>query len=502
MEEALWLIIELGLVILLVLANGYFVAAEFAIVRSQPTKLRTPEWQGKFGVKASLRLIEEIDQSLSSTQLGITIASLMLGWWGEHVFQLLFINWFAALGEPLSFYLSHAVATACALVVITYLHVVLGELAAKSLAIRYPETTLRYLADGMLLFTRAFSPLLSVLNASANLFLRIFGITAQAESERALSGAEIAMLVTRSTAGGLLDKGEEEMIHGVFEFSQTVAREVMTPRTDLITIPVDASLEDVMSQIVTSGLSRFPVIEGRVDNVVGLLLARDVLPQMCEKILSGKVDFDLRKIMREPYFVPNTKPIDDLLSEFKKRKLHMAIVLDEHGGVDGVVTLEDLLEEIVGEIFDESDEAEVYIEVRDDGEILLDGSVPVDEINNRFPLQIPDGDYDTVAGFVMTTLGQVPEQGSRVFLGNGQAWSEQEYEQLHEPPEDQSLNGESTHEDDDEDEKEAVAVITVSSVCDHRIEALQLSILDNVSESIPLAATSQPASVQPVEKIK
>lgn len=405
-------VISVFFVIFLVLLNGFFVAVEFAIVRSHTSKLRNQELLSKRGTHSALRLVHDIDGSLSATQLGITIASLVLGWWGEHVFAKIFLGLFDALGETARVLVSHSIATTCALVIITFLHVVLGELAAKSLAIRFPETTLRVLAPPMLLFYLLLKPVVVALTWCANVILRLFGIRGEVESERHHSSAEIAMLISQSVERGEIDKDEQEMIHGVFGFGDTVAREVMTPRTDLVTVSLDASLDEVLEIIVESGLSRFPVIDENVDDVHGILLAKDVLPFVSK----NSQPFSVKKIMRESYFIPETKPIDDLLNEFKVRKLHMAIVLDEHGGVDGVVTLEDLLEEIVGDIFDESDIAEAELIIEESGDIIVHGGMLVADINERFEFTIPEGEYDTIAGFIFSTLGRMPRPRDRILI--------------------------------------------------------------------------------------
>lgn len=402
-------------VALLILLNGTFVAAEFAMVRSHPTRLKSAEMKRKFGVKWALRLLSDLDVSLSTTQLGITFASLILGWWGEHTFQHIFFEIFAFFGEPLRTVASHGVATTLALLVITFLHVVLGELCAKSLAIRYPETTLRMIAGPMLLIHILCLPVVAFLSRAANLFLRLCGVKTPAESERAHTSAELAMLVSQSTERGILDKDEEQMLHGVFTFSDTVAREVMTPRADMVTIGATSSFDEVIATITQARFSRYPVVGEGVDNVLGILMMRDLLPHMNKVRVTGDIsDFDVRKIMREPFFVPDTKKIDDLLNEFKKRKMHLAVVVDEHGGVDGIVTLEDLIEEIVGDIFDESDVPEKDIVVEKDGNILVDGGVLVADINNRFELGIPEGDYDTIAGFIYASLGRIPRVGDQI----------------------------------------------------------------------------------------
>ena len=484
MEDPLTTFINIFLVFSLVLMNGFFVAAEFAIVRAQRTKLRSEEHRRKYGWKSSLRLLSDLELSLSSTQLGITIASLILGWWGEHTLAAIFMHWFAALGDSWATILSHGVATAIALIIVTFLHVVLGELAAKSVAIRYPESTLRYLALPMLIFTQVCRPIIASLNGCASLVLRAFGLTGSADHDRVHSSAELAMLVSHSFEKGELDKDEEQMLKGIFGFSDTVAREVMTPRIDLVTVDQGASFEEVISLLVGHGFSRLPVRDKSVDNVVGILLARDVL----QYANGNSENFDVRAAMREPYFIPETKPIDDLLNEFKGRKLHMAIVLDEHGGVDGVVTLEDLIEEIVGEIFDESDIPERDIIVQEDGELLVDGGVLVSDINTRFSLDIPEGDYDTIAGFMFSALGRIPQRGDRIKVkSNGEC-----YINGHETGQQQEAEPSEEPANSDFVEVKTNAVITVEKVDSHRIESVRLKCLSQLDNSE--SDSSEPAS--------
>lgn len=405
-------------IVFLVLLNGFFVAVEFAIVRSHATKFREPELSGKFGTKSALRLIGELDLSLSATQLGITVASLVLGWFGESILAEFFMEVFSHVGEGYRVLLSHGLATTFALIVVTFMHVVIGELAAKSLAIRYPENTLRYLAPLMLVMSQLFKPVIFVLNESANLFLRLFGLRAVTESERVHTSGELSMLVATSTKYGILDKEEEQMLQGVFHFSETVAREIMTPRTDVVSISEKSSFEEMYQRVVSSGLSRFPVVGQNIDDVKGILLARDVL-RVAPRFMGDKVQgFNISTLLREAYFIPGTKTIDDLLTELKKRKVHMALVLDEHGGFDGVVTLEDIIEEIVGDIFDESDGAKLDIVYQEDGDVLLGGGVLVADINEVFDARIAEGDYDTIAGFIFNCLGRMANENDTILLNN------------------------------------------------------------------------------------
>lgn len=412
--------VALGLFVVLVLvfANFYFVAAEFAMVRSRPTKLKEPELANKFGTKSALSLIDDLDSSLSAIQLGITVVSLVLGWYGEGIFAEIFLQLFSLFSPEVAFILSHGLATALALVVVTFLHVVIGELAAKSLAIRYPEETLRALAPLMVFLTRVFRPLIFILNGAANLFLSIFGLRTVAESERVLTSRELSMLVSHSSEYGMLDKAEEEMLKGIFTFSETVAREVMTPRTDMVCVSLKSSFHELTQTVFQSGFSRFPVIGAGTDDIKGVLLARDIIGVLQQSGGEIPEPFEVKRIMRKAFFVPGTKPIDDLLTELRSRNVHMAVVLDEHGGVDGVVTLEDIIEEIVGDIFDESDRLERDIVLEPDGDALVDGGVLVSDLNEELSIRMAEGDYDTVAGFVFSALGRVALAGDSILVND------------------------------------------------------------------------------------
>ena len=404
-------------VLAIVVLNGIFVAAEFAIVRTHITRLKGPEFKNRWGTPAALKLIDNLDLSLSSTQLGITIMSLLLGWIGEPVFQRLVIGSVSWLGPQTALLVSHGIATTFALLIVIALHVIIGELVAKSVAVRYPEATLVILGPPTLLFASLCRPLIFMLNAAASLVLRMMRVAPATSTERVHTSGELAMLVSHSRQQGALDKEEEKMLHGVFGFSETIAREVMTPRTDLVTISRDASITEILKIIKDSGFSRFPVVGENVDDVIGILLAKDLLSQIT--LISDSKNFQIaplriERILREPFFVPGTKSISELLNELKRRKLHMALVLDEHGGIDGAVTLEDLIEEIVGDILDESDLPERDIVQLESGDALVDGGVLVEDLNRRFDLEIPEGDYDTIAGYILSFLGRIPTSGDEV----------------------------------------------------------------------------------------
>jgi CBS domain containing-hemolysin-like protein len=294
---------------------------------------------------------------------------------------------------------------------------VLGELAPKSVAILHPVAVSRVVAAPLNAFNWIVTPAIWVLNGAAGLFLRLFGVRSTEVAHRVHSPEEIRMLVAQSQLGGAVESDEEAMIHGVFELTRTVVREVMTPRTDILAIRADAELDEVLDVAASSGFSRLPVYRDSLDDIVGVLLVKDILGWFRSDQETG---FNAGAAAREAYFVPDTKPVDDLLTEFRHQKVHMALVVDEFGGTDGLVTLEDLLEEIVGDIFDEHDIAHPEISEEPDGRILVAGSADLTDLIEHFGLEAEDDDYDTVAGYVIGQLARIPTAGDRVALGDSE----------------------------------------------------------------------------------
>ena len=364
--------------------------------------------------------ISDLDRSISGCQLGITIASLGLGWIGEPAVAEPLSGVFDGLPSPWSGFLTHGVAVGVAFAFITFLHIVLGELAPKTLALVRPEAVSRIIAYPLNLFNRITGPAVWFLNGTANLAVRAMGIERDTEAmEHVHSPEEIQMLLEQSLRQGVVEQDEEAMIHGVFELTHTVAREVMTPRTDIVAVSADATVDEVLATAAESGYSRFPVFRESVDDIVGVLLIKDLLPWL-RRPEPGP--FDAAALAREAVFVPDTKPVDDLLAELRRKKVHLAVVVDEFGGTDGIVTLEDLVEEIVGDIYDEHDVAQPELVAASDGRFLVDGGFSFSDLLSRFDLSQPeDGEeYDTVAGYVIGRLGRIPKVGERVPLSEAE----------------------------------------------------------------------------------
>lgn len=447
------------LLILLIVINGAFVAGEYALISCDPSVIRDPENRKRR--KSAVWLLDHSELSVASIQLGITVCSLIIGWIGIEYFQGKLASLF--LASPESFVL-FVLPLVLAVVLLTVIHVIFGELVVKAIATSFPEVTLYFLAGPIKLFTIISYPLGKIAYVLANIILKPFQLTIGQSDDSTLSIAEIKRLFASVPSSSELRPEQARMIRGVVGFSETVAREIMTPRTDLVTVKVRDSLDQVLEVILESGFSRLPVSGDRVDDVLGILLARDVMPYLVE---GKRGSFDVRKIMRQCFFIPGTKPIDDLLAEFKKRKQHMAVILDEHGGLDGVVTLEDLLEEIVGNIYDESDDLDREVVLLENGDMIVDGGLLVADINEKYSLKIPEGEYDTVAGFLFTFLGRIPRVSDIVFISNNSEIF---------------INSKPYENDVEKSYEEAVLdgglCISMNEVEGHRIESVKLSKID------------------------
>jgi CBS domain containing-hemolysin-like protein len=403
-------------IILLVLLNAFFVGAEFALVRSRRTRLEAMTRSGDRLARFALRANSNISRMLSASQLGVTLASLGLGWMAGATLT----DFSAGLpGRPLALevWLGVTIGGTIALAAVAYLHVVFGELTPRALALNHPEILARWLAPPLLAFAWLTTPFTFVLNKSSQVILRALGQKQTGTEEAVHSPEEIRLLIEQSQESGQMQARDADLIDAVFEFSEKNAREVMTPRTELIALPVEATLSEVLEVVQESGLSRYPVYDESIDNIIGVVLAKDLL-----KLLAPRANtdaFDLPSIMRPVHVIPGSREVEEVLADFKRLKEHMAVVLDEYGGTAGVVTMEDLLEEIVGEILDEYDtpeDEEPPLHTRA-GETLVPGSTHIGELNEHFALTVPDEDYHTIGGYVFGVLGRLPVVGDRVIAG-------------------------------------------------------------------------------------
>jgi CBS domain containing-hemolysin-like protein len=396
-------------VLFLVAANGFFVAAEFGLVAARRTRIEAMARRGDRKARTVQIAFKDLYRQLSAAQLGITLASILLGYVAEDTVAVVLHDLLASLPAALQFLSRAAFASVVAVAIITFLHVVIGEQAPKALAITHAETTSRWTAGPLIVFAWVTGPATNLLNASANLLVRLMGIRKSSHEHEAIrSPEEILMMLRSSQKSGQLAKEDVAMIQGVFEFTEMCANDVMTPRTAIIGLPSTLSIKEAADQIAGSGKSRYPVYRESLDDVVGIVHVKEMLAA-----LSQDPSRPVTAIAQDPLFVPSTREVEDVLADMKRLKTHMAIVLDEHGGTDGLVTMEDLLEEIVGEIYDEYDAIEPD-HLLDGDAIVVSGTTEVDDLKKQYGLAIAREEYLTIGGYLFGKLGRLPTRGDVV----------------------------------------------------------------------------------------
>ena len=405
---------RLAAVIVLVLANAFFVAAEFALVGARRSKIDQMAAEGDRLAKIAQAAIKDLDRYISATQLGITLASLGLGWIGEPALAGLIDRFLGLFGvEPPTATVHTAAGVITAFVIITFLHIVLGELAPKSLALVKPEAVSRTLAAPLMVFARVMAPAITLLNGTANWMMRKAGIAPASEAQHVHSPEELRLLVMQARAHGTLDETDSAMLAGVFDFHEKKAYDVMRPRTEVAALDVEATEAEVWEALRRERYSRYPVYRDTLDDVVGVFLAKDLW------LHDGKEPFSLEKAVRPALYVPSSRPAERVLDDLRKTRAQMAVVLDEYGGTAGIVTMEDLVEEVVGDIADEYDLASRTAVVTD-GVLELAGSLSLVDVRSDYGLRIPEGDWSTLGGYVFGTLGKLPKIGDRVTFPGGE----------------------------------------------------------------------------------
>lgn len=399
--------LKILLVLVLVAANGFFVAAEFAIVAVRRSRIEALVTEGNKSASRLLEILDNLNAYLSASQLGITLASLGLGALGEPVVEAILGGVIANLPESLRHIVSYAIAFA----IITSLHIVLGEQAPKLFGLQLAEKVAMTTALPMQLFYKVFKPFIHALDWASARTVRIFGLHADSEHASIYTEEEIRQLIRISEESGHLNEEERKLINRVFEFSETTVKEAMVPRTEIVAVSENCTLDELAAQFRQHGYSRLPVYRGSLDDMVGVVHSKDVMAS-----LMRPKAFRLERIMQKPVYVVDTARLEDVLRQMQREKFHFGFVVDEHGGVEGIITLEDLLEEIVGEISDEHDEeVNEQIHPEPDGSYLLDGGLAVRDLNRRLDLNLPISEgYTTVAGFLMSEAGELLSEGDTV----------------------------------------------------------------------------------------
>jgi len=394
------LTLELLAVAGLILLNAFFVAAEYGLVTSRRTRIMELEHQGNKRARSVLRITADPPRFIAAMQLGVTIASLAIGALGEQVLAREFESWVASI-----------LAVIFALLIITYLEVVIGELVPKGIALGHPERTALAVSTLVRLFFTAFRPLIWLLQESTNVILRVLRLEPPGAEHEAHSEAELRMLLSSSAEQGEIEQEEQEMVYKVFDFADKEVADVMVPRPEVVAISIALPPEEALQAVLDSPYTRYPVYRESLDDIVGTLHIRDLVAALHDR---GIASVDLEELVRPAYMVPETKDLAALLTEFRRTNNHLAVVIDEYGQMEGIVTLEDLLEEIVGEIEDEFDLPDETIERIDDRTVRIDGTFPIDDFNEEFHLDLPHEDYHTMAGFVFGELGRAAEPGDSV----------------------------------------------------------------------------------------
>ena len=403
----LFILLKLFLVFLLVFANGFFVAAEFAFVAVRRSRIETLAGEGSASAKRLLKILNNLNAYLSASQLGITITSLALGWVGEPFVAEVFAQPLAALPEAAR----HTVAFIIAFSFISSLHIVLGEQAPKLIGLEMAERVALSVSLSMKIFYSVFKLPIHALDWASAKVVRLVGLKSNPEHASIYTEDEIRQLVRISEESGHLNEEERRLINRVFEFSDTTVKEAMIPRTQIAAIPAGSTLEEIAQAFRQHGYSRLPVYNESLDDIHGVIHSKDVMP-----FLLRPKSFTLEKILQKPLYVVDTAKLEEVLRQMQAAKAHFGFVVDEHGGVEGIITLEDLLEEIVGDISDEHDE-EVKEQIREqaDGSYALDGGVAVRDLNRKLGLNLPVSEgYTTIAGFLMSEAGQLLEEGAKV----------------------------------------------------------------------------------------
>jgi putative hemolysin len=394
------LFLELLGVAALILLNAFFVAGEYALVTARRTKIQELADQGNRRARAVQRIVADPARFIAAMQLGVTLTSLGIGALGEH-----------ALTRALDPVLATVLAVVLAFLIITYLHVVIGELVPKGAALQYSERVALGVSAPVRGFFVIAHPLIWILQRSTEVILRALGLQTPGDEREPLSEAELRMLLGRATEHGEIEEEEQQMLYKVFDFADKEVADVMVPRPEVVALSIDLPPEECLAAVIESPFTRYPVYRETLDDIVGILHVRNLFSALSDQ---GFANVRIDELLRPAYIVPETKDLAALLADFRRENFHMAVVVDEYGTMAGIVTLEDLLEEIVGEIEDEFDLPDESVERVDERTIRIGGTFPIDDFNEQFGTELPVEDYHSVAGFVFHMLGRAPEAGDEV----------------------------------------------------------------------------------------
>lgn len=402
------MITQLLLIFVLILVNAIFVVTEYAIIRVRKTELDALIEGGNLKAKRTRKVIDELDKYISATQLGITFVNLLLGWVGEDVFIHMLQPVFIAVGIESS--MSQTISVILGLLIITYFTITIGELAPKAFAIRKYLSSALWLSPALLVFYRIFKPFIWLLNNSAALIIRMMGLKPQDDDSGIHSQEEILQVIHEGRRSGVIDQTEHQLIENIFDFNDKLAKEIMVHRNRMVVLDIDMPREEIYRVVTEEGFSRIPVYKETIDNIIGIIYTKDLISASEHREL-----IMLQDIIRPAYFVSETKNIGILMRDFQKNKVHMGIVINEYGGVEGLITMEDIIEEITGEIMDEYDVETPEIIKGKNQEYLVNPVILVKDFNERFSASIPeDPYYNTLGGFLCKVTGHIPALYERV----------------------------------------------------------------------------------------
>lgn len=407
------MLFEITLTFVLVLLNGFFVAAEFSIVKVRFSQIHLRAEKGNRLAKKSEHIINHLDTYLSATQLGITLASLGLGWIGEPVVAKIISSSLTAMNIQISNELLHTISMPVGFLTITILHIVFGELAPKSIAIRKAESTTLAISYPLFWFFVIFRPFIWMMNSLSNLVLQLIGIKPVGEHE-IHSADELRLLVEQSKEGGAIQAENYEIIKNAFDFTDHNAKQIMIPRQQIFSLDIEVPKEEMIEKILENGYSRIPIYQTSMDNIIGIVYAKDIFKEQYKNR-----NFQIKDLLHPPFYVFETKRISEVLAEFQKQHLHMAVVIDEFGGTQGIIALEDILEELVGEIQDEDDDEKQIVEKKDDNTYLIQATHSLIDINDFLPHPFQKSEnYSTLSGLLLYHCNRIPKMNEKITIDN------------------------------------------------------------------------------------
>jgi len=396
------MLLDLLFTLLLVFLNGFFVAAEFSLVKVRSSQLDLKIQKGSKRAKTAKSLTEKLDSTISATQLGITLSSLGLGWVGEDVVANLVIGIFHKFGTTLSPATVHSISIPVAFALITFLHIVLGEQIPKMVGIKFSLQTAMLIALPLRIFYFVFRPFIWLLHKSSGILLKVLGI--KGFDDEVHTEEELRLILTESEEGGAIKPSENELIQNVFDFDDRIVKQILVSTNKVVALDVEIGRDEMIKQIIEEGFSRMPVYLGDIDNIIGIVHSKDLLKAVVENRFKS-----IKDIMRSVHFVPESMKVNELLRDLQKHHIQMAVVTNERGATAGIITMEDIIEELVGEIQDEHDEEKPNVEKKSDTEYIVNAQSSMVDVNNALPVALPESPhYETVSGYVNYVFGRIP----------------------------------------------------------------------------------------------